>query len=134
MIRTALVIAFTALSGLSQAQAQAQSLSPMRAEIVSFGEYGAVRAALRNPYSVARRFDIEVFSEDWTPLKGARLSRTTLALGPGSKTSVMAFLPVSAEGAHDVFLCVTSRAYRQSSGASVRGQVCGRYHVVRGQL
>ncbi|MEM1380534.1 MAG: hypothetical protein AAGH41_07915 [Pseudomonadota bacterium] len=110
--------------------ARSQSLSPMRAQVVTFGEVGAVRASVRNPYTTARRFDLEVFDLDWQPVPEARLTRTTLSLAPGSSTSVLALLPVGDLPSRSVFLCATSRAYRPSS-AGLRGQVCGRYQVIK---
>lgn len=131
MIRISLL---AALCLCATGEAFAQSLSPMRAKVVSFGDYGAVRASLRNPYAVARRFDIEIFTSEWEAIDKAKVSRKTLALAPGASTSIMAFLPVPQQvKSEDVFLCVTSRAFGFSKGASLRGQVCGRYRIIRGQ-
>mgnify|MGYP006266199489 CR=1 FL=1 len=121
------------LVALSAAPAGAQSLSPMRAQVVTFGEVGAIRASLRNPYTTARRFEIEVFDLEWNRVDDARLTRSNLSLAPGATTSILALLPVTGEGPRSVFLCASSRSYRPSS-AGLRGQVCGRYQVIRRKL
>lgn len=102
----------------------------MEAQVVTFGDMGTVRATVRNPYTTARRFDIEVFDTEWNRVDEARLTRTSLALAPGAQTSVFALLPSAREGAREIYLCATSRAYRPTS-AGLRGQVCGRYRIVR---
>lgn len=110
-----------------------QALSPMRAEIVIFGDRGAVRATLRNPYAVARRFDIQAFSLDWEQIEDVRVTRTSLSLAPGAQTSILAIIPTKDEDERTIYLCATSRAYRPTS-AGIRGQVCGRYKILRRQL
>lgn len=126
----AVVYSVLALSG---GAAFGQSLSPMRAEVVTFGEMGAVRTSLRNPYMTARRFDIEVFDLDWNKVEDARLTRRSLSLAPGASTSILALLPVSDENPRSVYVCASSRSYRPTS-AGLRGQVCGRYQVIKRQL
>lgn len=111
----------------------AQSLSPMEAEVVTFGEMGVVRANLRNPYAVSRRFEIEAFTTDWRPIGDIRLIRSTLTLAAGGRTSLLALLPVEQGGERTIYLCATSMPYRQAS-AGLRGQVCGRYRVVQRPL
>ncbi|MEM6913275.1 MAG: hypothetical protein AAF511_04795 [Pseudomonadota bacterium] len=101
----------------------------MEADIITFGEAGAVRAALRNPYATARRFEIEAFDLDWNVVDTVRLTRSRLSLAPGGQTSLLAVLPLEGQEERTIYLCATSVPYRQSS-AGVRGQVCGRYRVV----
>lgn len=115
------------------ASAQAQSLSPMRANVLTFGEMGAVRASLRNPYTTARRFDIEVYGTNWQKIDDVRLTRQSLALGPGSSTSILALVPVGGSNRREVYVCASSRPYRPSS-AGLRGQVCGRYQLIKRAL
>ncbi|MEM9837800.1 MAG: hypothetical protein AAF830_01460 [Pseudomonadota bacterium] len=129
--RTALVL--LCLATLASEAALGQSLSPMRAEVVTFGDVGAVRTSLRNPYTTARRFDIEVFDLDWNKVDDARLTRKTLSLAPGATTSILALLPVTDENPRSVYVCASSRSYRPTS-AGLRGQVCGRYQVIKRQL
>lgn len=132
MIRLSLLI-LGVLTCCGEGSAYAQSMSPMRASVTTFGEMGAVRASLRNPYAEARRFEIEAFDLDWQPAQDVRLLRSSLTLGAGGKTSVLALLPVSEGGAREVYICATSSAYRVGS-AGIRGQVCGRYRVVQRSL
>ena len=130
MFRIALM---AALGAFSVGTAEAQSLSPMEAQIVTFGEIGAVRTSLRNPYDTARRFEIEVFDLGWQPVADVKLSRQRFSLPPGETTSVFALLPVQSEEERSVYVCATALAYRPSS-AGIRGQVCGRYRVVQRSL
>lgn len=113
--------------------AVAQSLSPMRANVVTFGEVSAVRTSLRNPYTTARRFDIEVFDLDWQKVENAQLTRASLSLAPGANTSILAMVPVGEADERQVYVCATSRPFQRSS-AGLRGQVCGRYRLIRRRL
>ncbi|MEE4210518.1 MAG: hypothetical protein V2I43_14795 [Parvularcula sp.] len=127
MIRILLLLG---LMSLIAGPAHGQSLSPMQATVPTFGEVGAVRVALRNPYASARRFEIELFDLDWQPLGDGRLVRDKLSLGPGGRTSVLALAPVAQHEQREIYLCATSSPFRTSS-AGLRGQVCGRYTVMQ---
>lgn len=118
---------------LSVEASRAQSMSPMEAEVITFGEVGAVRAAIRNPYADARRFEIEAFDMDWNAINNVRLTRSRLSLAPGGSTSLLAVLPLEGEAERTIYICATSVPYRQSS-AGVRGQVCGRFRVIHRSL
>ncbi|MEO1656371.1 MAG: hypothetical protein AAFR65_01500 [Pseudomonadota bacterium] len=120
-----ILLSLTLVAGVSRAQ----SMSPMEADVVTFGEVGAVRAALRNPYADARRFEIEAFDLNWNAVSDVQLTRSRLSLAPGGQTSLLAVLPLEGEPERTIYLCATSVPYRQSS-AGVRGQVCGRYRVI----
>ena len=128
----AVILGLLALT-LSMEASRAQSMSPMQAEVVTFGQAGAVRASLRNPYADARRFEIEAFDIDWNAINNVRLTRSRLSLAPGGSTSLLAVLPLEGEAERTIYLCATSVPYRQSS-AGVRGQVCGRFRVIHRSL
>lgn len=110
--------------------AAAQSITPMEANIVTFGDRGAVRAALRNPYATARRFEIEAFDLEWNPVDDVQLTRSELSLAPGGRTSLLAIMPIGEASERSIYLCATSMPYRRAS-AGIKGQVCGRYTVTQ---
>ncbi len=108
----------------------AQSLSPMKSDVVTFGDKGSVRVYLRNPYVNARRFTMDVFNLDWEPVNDVLYSSRQLSLAPGASTSVFVVAPLSGERSRQFYVCATSRAYR-GGGAGVKGQVCGKYRLIR---
>lgn len=114
-------------------RAQAQSLSPMKADIVTFGAQGAGRIHLRNPYKSARRFTVSVFDENWHQVKGARLSNTRLALAPGATTSVFVVVPLKQDRSKTFYLCATSYPF-YGRGTGMKGEVCGKYRIIRRHL
>ncbi|MEM9422772.1 MAG: hypothetical protein AAF986_09750 [Pseudomonadota bacterium] len=108
----------------------AQSLSPMKSDVVTFGDKGSVRVHLRNPYVSARRFNMDVFDVHWRPVENVILSSRNLSLAPGASTSVFVVAPLDGERSREFYVCATSRAYR-GGGAGVKGQVCGKYRLIR---
>jgi hypothetical protein len=124
-MRLAIAVLITLCAGAS---AWGQGLSPMKGEITTFGEEAALRVQLRNPYDRAVRFEIDVLTEDWRRLEGARLVRRQVPLAPGATTSIMAVIPLEGERLRTFYLCATSQPFRRG-GSGIRGQVCGKYRA-----
>lgn len=118
------------LMGCLASQAAAQSLSPMKGNVVTFAEKGAVRLKLRNPYYDARRFTVDAFTLEGKPLADILLSTRALSLAPGAETSVLVVAPLEGQPQRSIYVCATSMPY-YSRGNGLRGQVCGKYQFVR---
>jgi hypothetical protein len=123
------------LAACAAQPAAAQSLAPMQTAVATYTDRFIVRLEVRNPYPSAQRFDVSAWNPDGSPVEGARMSRSQLAMAPGGSAPLMIQIP-AAEGAagRTVYVCVRSREFQTAGGAGVRGQVCGRYHGVRRRL
>ena len=112
--------------------ASAQTLSPMEARVVSFSERAALRARVGNPYAYPRRFDLQAYDLEWTPVEDVRFPRNRFVLAPGAVTSVLAIVPADWDR-RSIYFCATAEPDR-ARGGSMRGRVCGRYVIERRSL
>lgn len=110
--------------------AWAQTLWPMKAQVTTFSDQAAIRINVKNPYTLAKRFDVEVFNTDFTPLIGARLSQASLPVAPSAASSVFVIAPMDGQAIRDFYVCVSTRPFA-GGGNGIRGQVCGRYRAVQ---
>lgn len=110
--------------------AAAQSMTPMKADIVTFSDRGAVRVYVRNPYARAQRFDMEVYDPDGRVSGDALVSSKRVSLAPGAQSSVLVITPLKGLRRRDVVICATSMPF-YGSGNGVRGQVCGNYRIIQ---
>lgn len=109
-----------------------QSLSPMVGDIPTVTDQAGLRLIVRNPYDKARRFFVEVLTEDGAPLPNVRLSAQNLPIGPGANSSLFVITPMAGENSRVFRVCVTSQTFA-GGGNGIRGQVCGKYRAVRQQ-
>ncbi|WOI52784.1 hypothetical protein [Parvularcula sp. LCG005] len=108
----------------------AQSLLPMKADIVTFAERGNISITLQNPYERAKRFTLEAYDMDWQPLPDIQMVRRQVSMAPGGSIGLYFFVPQrEAEEARMLFICATSNP-TFGAGTGMRGRVCGKYRVV----
>ncbi|MGV6819152.1 MAG: hypothetical protein ACWA5T_01490 [Parvularcula sp.] len=110
--------------------AAAQSMTPMKADIVTFSDRAAVRVYVRNPYARAQRFDMEVYDPDGRISSDALISSQRVSLAPGAQSSVLVITPLQGQPTREVIICATSMPF-YGSGNGVRGQVCGNYRIIQ---
>jgi hypothetical protein len=123
-----------ALALLAGAPAAAQSLSPMRREVVSFEDRFALRVMAGNPNDRSQTIAVRVFDLDWTELGDAWVSRPATDVPPGGRVDVIVIAPFHGESVRDVRICAEAApAPYAGTGVSarVRGQVCGLFRARR---
>lgn len=109
--------------------AGAQSMSPMRGEVVSFTDAFAVRVFPANPYG--RRIDVQVhvYDQDFMPV-AARIVPASFALAAGASRSVLVVIPFAGARARKVRICTESVPFPDSQ-TLIRAQICGKFLASR---
>ena len=125
MLRLKFVISLIALLG--GGAASAQSLSPMRAERVSFTDRGAIAISIRNPYPTAQHFSLRITDLEGHPIDQSWLPTTQVYLGPAMTRQIYVVVGFEGMPQRSFRVCVTSAVFYTSSG-NLRGEVCGKYH------
>ena len=125
MLRIALIS--TILPALLTWAAAAQSLSPMRAERISFTDRGAISLSITNPYPTAQHFTLRITDLEGHPIDQSWLPATQVHLGPAMSRQVLAVVGFEGMSQRSFRVCVTSAPFYTGSG-SLRGEVCGKYH------
>ncbi len=118
---------------LAAAPAAAQGLSPMRQDFATYADQFAIRLQTRNPYPNAQRFSVSVFEADWRPSE-ARALTPVLTVPPGESVSFLVAGETDARAARTIYVCVLSAPFADGNGASVRGEVCGKYRIMQRRL
>lgn len=116
------------------APAGAQSLSPMRRELVSFEERFAVRLAAGNPSESPQTLAMRVFDEDWVEIADAWVSRPLAEVAPGGRVEIIVIAPFLDGPRRSIRVCAEgapSAVPRLAGSAQVRGRVCGFYRAQR---
>lgn len=129
LISAALVLAL-----LAGAPAAAQSLSPMRREIVSFENRFALRVMAGNPNGRSQTIAVRVFDLDWNELNDVWVSRPATDVPPGGRVDVIVIAPFHDQIVRDVRICAEAAPALSAgagAGARVRGQVCGLFRARR---
>lgn len=111
--------------------AYGQALSPMRHEVVSFGDRFALRLTAHNPYRHVIHSEFKVYEEDWTPIHDLTMTSRAAMLGPGSRQPLMVILPFGALPERTVLVCHETKIAVYHANNFIRGQVCGRYRARR---
>ncbi len=123
-----------AIALLAAAPSGAQSLSPMRREIVSFEDRFALRLIAGNPNARAQIIAVRVFDLDWNELDDVWVSRPEADVAAGGRVDLIVIAPFHEANVRELRICAETapRPFGASGlGAQVRGQVCGRYRARR---
>lgn len=120
----------SALATLSPACAQ--TVSPMEKIHTSFTDKYVVQITIRNPYANGQLSEIEIYSEDWRPVRGAVLSHKSAYLGGGENLQVTALVPFHpGRKTRYVYICHAITPKSGGRGAAYRGEVCGKYSAIQ---
>ncbi|MGF1545266.1 MAG: hypothetical protein ACFB00_12345 [Parvularculaceae bacterium] len=125
-----LLIVSTFATSLAASAASAQALAPMRGAFASFADTFRIRLTAFNPYDRPARQTITVYDEAWRPLAGARAMPQSFDLAPRQRASVAVTGSFDGAAARGFYVCNASPAATEG-GARVKGEVCGKYYVVR---
>lgn len=126
-------IAFAFVMGAVMSSAAGQTLTPMKADIVTFTDAVSVKVFVSNPYPEARHFAISVLDSAWQPVPGARVSRPMLLLASGGSSPLFVQTPVVGDIADGFYVCATTTSLRRGA-AGLQGRVCGKYRAVQRTL
>lgn len=115
------------LLSLINVSANAQALTPMRDEIATYTDRFALRLEAINPYDTPQQFSIAVYDKDFEPTVAVALSKEII-VPPGERAS---FLVLGSAHHDQIYVCVGASPMRGRAGAQIRGEVCGKYDIVR---
>lgn len=119
------------LAAAYAAPSAAQSLSPMTDTVVTYQDVFALQLKARNPYATPQRFFIRVLNDDGSAAR-ARALPPVLTLPPGETASF--FVWGDSVQQEKVMVCATSEPFSTGAGTLVKGEVCGKYAIIRRQL
>ncbi|WP_061929586.1 hypothetical protein [Aureimonas sp. AU22] len=106
--------------------ALAQSMTPMRGEVVSVSDAFAVRIFPSNPYDRPIRVDVRVYDQDFAPVGGVRISASPVMLASGASRPVIVAIPFDGRRERKVRVCAESIPFPNSQ-TQVRAQICGKF-------
>ncbi|MCB1506995.1 MAG: hypothetical protein KDJ47_18675 [Hyphomicrobiaceae bacterium] len=109
----------------SSGSAVAQSLTPMRGELVSTTDSFALRLFAGNPYHHRMRVEFRVYDADFAPVR-ADVRPAIRMLGGGGKAGVLVIVPFEGARERRVRVCVESIPFPQQT-TRVRTQICGKF-------
>lgn len=126
-----MILAIAGLAALPffAAPAAAQSMSPMRGQIVSFTDAFAVRVHPANPYDHRIRVEVRVYDETFAPVD-AEVLPGSFMLGAGASRSVLVVVPFGGAGSRKVRICTESVPFPQDQ-TRIRAQICGKFLATR---
>lgn len=128
LIRSVLIASLTSgFTLLSAATASAQVVAPMKKTINSFDEKFIVQIKIRNPYKGAQISNIEMFDENWAPVKSGYLSKRQILLGSGKTLTITAMVPFETRRERQIYICHSIIPRVGGRGSSYKGEVCGKY-------
>ncbi|MEE2690062.1 MAG: hypothetical protein VX640_00855 [Pseudomonadota bacterium] len=125
----ALILALIALP----MQGNTQGLAPMRQDFATYADQFAIRLTARNPYPTAQRFSVTVYEEDWR-ISAARALAPVLTIAPNETVSFLVAGDTDEREARAIHVCIRSAPFVGEGGASIRGEVCGRYRILQRRL
>ncbi|WP_048646517.1 hypothetical protein [Nitratireductor soli] len=105
--------------------ASAQSMTPMRGEVTSFGGAFAVRVRPYNPYNHRIRVAVRVYDADFMPV-AARVSPPEMMLGSRDSRPVLVEVEFGSTKEKRVRICTESTPF-PSHQTKIRAQICGRF-------
>lgn len=115
----------------SVSSVSAQSVSPMQKTINSFAENFIVQISIQNPYKSAQVSQIEIFDENWRPMRNAFLSQKQALLGSGHNLTITALVPFQGKRQTHVYICHSITPRVAGKGSAYKGEVCGKYTARR---
>ncbi|MEQ8179279.1 MAG: hypothetical protein RIC52_01180 [Amphiplicatus sp.] len=118
---------------LGATPALAQGLSPMRQDFATYADQFAIQLKARNPYPATQRFSVSVFEADWRRSEACAVT-PVLTVPPGETVSFLVAGETDAREARTIYVCVLSAPFADGNGASVRGEVCGKYRIMQRRL
>lgn len=121
-----------ALGALVPSTAGAQSLTPMRGTVASFGEQFALRVKPRNPYQHRIGVEMKVYDHQFRPVPNARVVPDRFMLGGGAARDVTAYVPFEGQSPRYVRVCAESLPFRDvASSQQIRTRVCGKFRALQ---
>jgi hypothetical protein len=108
------------------AAVSAQSMSPMRGEIMSFSNAFAVRVYPANPYKQRIKISVRVYDQDFYPVKDARVSPSEFMLGGDASRPVLVVVPFNGTTERKVRICTESIPFPNDQ-TQIRAQICGKF-------
>ena len=104
----------------------AQSMSPMRGEIMSFSNVVAVRVYPANPYKQRIKISVRVYDQDFYPVKDARVSPSEFMLGGDASRPALVVVPFNGTSERKVRICTESIPFPNDQ-TQIRAQICGKF-------
>ncbi|WP_054312498.1 hypothetical protein [Mesorhizobium sp. 1M-11] len=104
----------------------AQSMSPMRGEIMSFSNVFAVRVYPANPYKQRIKISVRVYDQDFYPVEDARVSPSEFMLGGDASRPVLVVVPFNGTTERKVRICTESIPFPNDQ-TQIRAQICGKF-------
>ncbi len=109
-------------------EAAAQSMSPMRGQVKSFADSFAVKVFPANPYTHRIRMEVNVYDQNFRPIKGARVSPAKFTLGGRFARPVNVIVPFEGQTTRKVRVCTEAIPFPgQSTRTTIKAQVCGKF-------
>ncbi len=109
--------------------AAAQALSSMTGEVKTYSDRFALQLKAFNPYDTAQRFRLTFYDAGGGPVSDVRSAAPVIYVPPGQEVSF--YVWGMAPSRRRINICVTSPYFLNGVGAQMRGEVCGRYDVIR---
>ncbi len=109
--------------------AAAQALSPMTGEVRTYTDRFALQLKAFNPYERAQRFQLAFYDETGARFADVQSAAPVIYVPPGEEVSF--YVWGMAAQRRRINICVTSPYFLDGVGSQVRGEVCGRYDIVR---
>jgi hypothetical protein len=107
----------------------AQSMSPMRGEVISFTDAFAVRVFPANPYGRPIGVDVRVYDQDFAPV-AATVMPGSFTLAAGASRSVLVVVPFAGADVRKVRICTESVPFPDNQ-TRVKAQICGKFIASR---
>ena len=128
----AVVLSAIVGGAFAPAVASAQSLTPMRGTVASFGEQFALRVKPRNPYQHRIGVEMKVYDHQFRPVPNARVVPDRFMLGGGTARDVTAYVPFEGQSPRYVRVCAESVPFRNiASSQQIRTRVCGKFRALQ---
>ena len=128
--RAVLAGALVALA-LAPTAVSAQSITPMRGTVASFGEHFALQVKPRNPYQHRIGVEMKVYDHNFRPVPTARVVPDRFLLGGGASRDVTAYVPFEGQSPRYVRVCAESVPFRNGGAAQIRTRVCGKFRALQ---
>ena len=106
--------------------AAAQAMSPMRAKVDSFTDSFAVRVYPANPYEHRIRVEVNVYDQDFRPVKEARVTPASFTLGARFARPVTVMVPFAGHKNRKVRICTEAIPFPGET-TTIKAQVCGKF-------
>ncbi len=105
--------------------ASAQSMSPMRGEVTSFGDAFAVRVFPANPYGHRIKVSVRVYDQNFNAVP-ARIAPADFMLGAEASRPVLVMVPFEGSSERKVRICTESVPF-PGEQTQIKAQICGRF-------